>query len=222
MDTRNRIVAHSAKQAALNTLGKTLRTARETAQLTQQTVAEELNVTAQTVRNWETGKHEPNQETMLSLATLYALHPNNLAPGAQTIPPADLHGRPTQRIKVDPYLLIQARKDAGLSQAKASTRSGISIPSMRRYEQGITRPTRATLRRLALIYGKPPSWLDSACPNGTTILETSQMDGALRTYLELQSDLTKASVTAIADFILFTHQRQPHLDRERHACPLEG
>ena len=91
---------------------------------------------------------------------------------------------------------------------------------MRRYEQGAARPTRTALRRLALIYDKPLSWFDPACPDGTTILEASRMDRALRTYLELQSDLTTASETAIADFILFTHERQLNQDRTLYACPL--
>ena len=84
MDTGNRNVAYTAKQAALATLGKRLRTARDNAQITQQVVAEQLNVTAQTVRNWEAGKHEPTYDTMLSLASLYALHPEQLAASTPT------------------------------------------------------------------------------------------------------------------------------------------
>ena len=39
------------------------------------------------------------------------------------------------------------------------------------------------------------------------------MDDALRAYLKVQPDLTGESVSVIADFILFTHQRQ--LSRNR-------
>ena len=62
METSNRNVAYAAKQTALTALGGRLRAARTSAGLTQQTVAERLGVSPQTVRNWETGRHEPTEQ----------------------------------------------------------------------------------------------------------------------------------------------------------------
>ena len=68
--------------------------------------------------------------------------------------------RPNQLVKVDPNLLRDAREASGFTQAKASEDSGVSLSKIRRYEQGIARPTGATVRKLALTYGKPLSWFN--------------------------------------------------------------
>lgn len=52
------------------------------------------------------------------------------------------------------------------------------------------------------------------------MLEPFRIDDPLRTYLELQRDLTPCSVKAVADFILFNHQRQADRDSEQFPCPL--
>ena len=105
-------------------------------------------------------------------------------------------------------MLVQARKDAGLTQLDSAQRSGVHITSIRRYERGYAKPTRAALHRMALVYGKPPFWLDQDRPNGSTVLNPSQMDPALRMYLELQPELNSGSIQAIGEFILRTHQHQ--------------
>ena len=221
MLTENRSIASAAKHVALTILGKTLRKARLHAQLSQQAVGSHIGVTGQTVRNWETGRNEPSQETIDSLASLYNLHPEELRTDTPLLHPTNHGAHSRKRIKVDPLILVQARRATGLSQSDASKRSAVNIASIRRYERGAARPTRAALQRLALIYGKPPSWLDPDCPNAVTILEPSQLDVALRIYLELQPDLTAPSIKAIAEFTLLTYQKQTEFDREQNACPLE-
>ena len=219
MDKRNRPIASAAKHAALTTLGKTLRKARQQSGYTQQAAGEHIGVTGQTVRNWETGRNEPPQPALDSLATLYGLHTEELKTNNPVSAATESRIYARQRLYVDPAVLIQARKDAGLSQAETAQRSAIDISSIRRYERGSARPTRAALQRLALVYGKPPLWLDPQCPNGTTILEPCQMDAVLRIYLELQPDLNSRSVQAIGQFILTTHQNQILSNREQNACP---
>ena len=219
MDTANRLIASAAKHAALSTLGKTLRTARLQAGLTQQAAGEHLGVTGQTIRNWETGRNEPSQDSLQSLTSLYGLQPGDIKAQSTVIPGSDHRSRARQRLQVDPSVLVQARKEAGLSQADASLRSGIHITSIRRYERGSAKPTRAALHRLALIYGKPPPWLDSNCPNSIIVLDSSHMDPALRIYLEIQQDLTPASVQAIGEFIIKVHRNQQHSDRGGTTCP---
>lgn len=68
METGNRNVAFAAKRAALAALGERLRAARTSAGLTQKTVAEQLEVSSQTVRNWEAGRHEPTEQMTDALA----------------------------------------------------------------------------------------------------------------------------------------------------------
>ena len=219
MDKHNRPIATAAKHAALTNLGKTLRKARQQAGYTQQAAGEHTGVTGQTVRNWETGRNEPPQPALDSLASLYGLNTEELKTDNPVSAATESRTYARQRFHVDPTALIQARKDAGLSQAETAQRSAVDISSIRRYERGSAKPTRAALQRLALVYGKPPLWLDPQCPNGTTILEPCQMDAVLRIYLELQPELTSSSVQAIGQFILSTHQNQILSDREQHTCP---
>lgn len=219
MDKHNRPIASAAKHAALTNLGKKLRKARQQAGYTQQAAGDHIGVTGQTVRNWETGRNEPPQPALGSLASLYGLDTEELKTDNSVSPTTKNRTHARQRLHVDPAALIRARKDAGLSQAETAQRSAVDISSIRRYERGSARPTRAALQRLALIYGKPPLWLDPQCPNGNTILEPCQMDAVLRIYLELQPDLTSHSIQAIGQFILTTHQNQILSNREQNACP---
>ena len=215
MTAKTRTIAAAAKHAALSALGKKLRQARMRKRLTQHAVGSQLDVTGETVRNWETGRNEPSQEAIESLAALYNLHPAELKADTPLVRPDRNGAHSRARVRVNPQALIQARKDTGLSQADAAQRSGINITSIRRYEQGTARPTRTALRRLALIYGKPPLWLDPHCPEEVIVLESSRMDLAHRTYLELQPELTDESIKTIGEFILRTHQLQTEADREQ-------
>ena len=215
METANRNVARTAKRNALTGLGTRLRAARENTGLTQQAVAERIGVSTQTLRNWEAGRHEPTQEAIARLASLYAVQLQGLRAEAPIPHDGTLLRNPNQRVRVDPQVLVQARREAGLPQAKAAEQSGIKESSLRRYEHGKARPTRATLRRLAIAYGKPTSWEDpEAGPSETATIEPPHMDDVLRAYLKVQPDLDEESVGLIADFILFTHQRQMSRSRE--------
>ena len=94
----------------------------------------------------------------------------------------------------------------------------MSLSKIRRYEQGIARPTGATVRKLALTYGKPLSWFNLDASDNPPPVETLSMDEAMRTYMLARPDLTPLSVKTIADFILFTYQQQIKRNRERDAC----
>ena len=214
METVSRGVASAAKRTALAELGKRLQAARENTGLTQQEVADRLGPSAQTIRNWEAGRHEPNQGDIENLASLYCVQSQQLREGS--LPPGiKVRQRDTeQRVRVNPELLVQARGDAGLPQAKAAEQAGINTSSLRRYEHGKARPTKATLRRLALAYGKPPYWPNPEPPIENSAAEPSHMDDALRAYLKVQPDLDEESVSLIAGFILFAHQRLMRRNRE--------
>ena len=72
MVARDRNVAMAAKQAALRAFGARLQTARSAKELTQETVANGLGVSSQTVRNWEAGRTEPSRYYKERLAALYS------------------------------------------------------------------------------------------------------------------------------------------------------
>ena len=218
MEKNDRKVASAAKQAALTALGERLRAARINAGLTQQKVAERLEVTPQSVRNWEAGRSEPAVKAVDTLAALYGVAPRQLTGQALDPRPENRDQPPDQRVDVEPRLLQEARKISRLSQAEASEQAGVSIVTLRRYEQGTVRPTRSMMMRLALIYEKPGAWFEPDGADSALALEAPHMDRAMRAYLLAQPDLSPRSVETIADFILFTHNRQMKKEREDNAC----
>ena len=218
MEIRNRNVASAAKQAALTALGARLRAARTSAGVTQQTVAQLLQVTPQTVRNWEAGRHEPTEQTIDDLAAAYGISLEHLR--GQTLAgfPGDFPPHPNQRVSINPHLLRDTRGASGFSQVEAARESGIGLSSIRRYERGTAMPTGATVRKLTLICGKPLFWLISSEGDDMPAEEDSYMDEPMRAYAPAKPDLGRSSVRAIADFILFTHRQQIKRKREHDAC----
>ena len=64
-------------------IGKKLKAARSRAGLTQEQVAEALDVTRQAVSKWETGAAEPSTSNLLALAKLYGIDLSELLRGVQ-------------------------------------------------------------------------------------------------------------------------------------------
>ena len=54
-------------------IGKKLRDARNAAKLTQESAAESLGVSRQTVSNWETGKTYPDIVSVIRMSGLYSV-----------------------------------------------------------------------------------------------------------------------------------------------------
>ena len=220
MDKHNRPIATAAKHAALTNLGKTLRKARQQAGYTQQAAGEHTGVTGQTVRNWETGRNEPPQPALDSLASLYGLNTEELKTENPVSAATESRTHARQRLHVDPAALIQARKDAGLSQAETAQRSA----SRHQQHQEIRSaappgPPGPPSRDSRSSTASPPSGLT---PNAQT--EPPSWNPARWTpssvyTLKLQADLTSSSVQAIGQFILSTHQNQILSDRERTHLP---
>ena len=65
----------------MNDVGKNIRRYREQNGLTQDALAERLHVTRQAVSNWETGKNQPDLETLEALAGALDLEPAELIYG---------------------------------------------------------------------------------------------------------------------------------------------
>ncbi|WP_395321991.1 helix-turn-helix domain-containing protein [Levilactobacillus parabrevis] len=67
-------------------LGPRLKQFRQTQQLTQTALADQLHVSRQTVSSWETGRNQPDIATITQLATLYAVPVDVLLQGTTAIP----------------------------------------------------------------------------------------------------------------------------------------
>ena len=73
------------EQAVLRrSLGEALRDHRQRCGMTQEFVAEALNVSRQAVSKWETGAAEPATSNLLALAKLYGVDPGELLRGVQS------------------------------------------------------------------------------------------------------------------------------------------
>ena len=64
-------------------LGEVLKDHRQRCGMTQEYVAEALNVSRQAVSKWETGAAEPATSNLLALAKLYGVDPGDLLRGVQ-------------------------------------------------------------------------------------------------------------------------------------------
>ncbi len=64
-------------------LGEALKAHRQQSGMTQEYVAEALNVSRQAVSKWETGSAEPSTSNLLALARLYGVDPGDLLRGVQ-------------------------------------------------------------------------------------------------------------------------------------------
>ena len=62
-------------------IGQKLKNARVSAGMTQEKVAEKINVSRQTISNWENNKSYPDIHSVLSLSDLYAISLDKLLKG---------------------------------------------------------------------------------------------------------------------------------------------
>ena len=213
-------VAAGAKRTVLIRLGNRLRRARARARLTQADAAQVVGTSAQTVRNWETGRHEPPMWAVKKLAENYNVSEDTFlenldAPFGSAIPTPRF---PYDRVLVEAEKLSEARRDAGLTQAKIAEMTGLSISAIRRYESGSANPATRTLQTLASIYNKEAGWFtargyfteeeEQRFDASTTVRlsKDSQVDLVIATYNVARPDLPDEAKQRIANFIVFTHR----------------
>ena len=219
-------IAASAKRTALLRLGNRLRRARERSRTTQVHTAEILEVTPQTVRNWETGRNEPPDSAIRKMADLYGLTLERLLEDLDTvvIPVRPRWGSRYNRVIVDPGKMSEARRNAGLKLSEVSDLTGLGPSTISRYERGQGNPGALTLEVLAGIYGKPPEWFtpeghftdkdrerfeESLKPwwDRKESVDTTADDAVMDTYDIASHHLSEESKLQIAKFILFMEAR---------------
>lgn len=66
-----------------NSLGATLKAHRTRCQMTQEFVADQLNVSRQAVSKWESGTSSPSTSNLLALAKLFEISPDELLHSVQ-------------------------------------------------------------------------------------------------------------------------------------------
>jgi DNA-binding transcriptional regulator YiaG len=118
---------------------RTLTSLRRRFDLTQQELAELLEVSPVTVTAWETGKSRPRPGNLAQIVTLRGMAQSEVdeALGREPAPPA-----PT------PAQLKRLRKKNGLTQAELAELVGVSTASVTSWEAGKTAPGRDNRRRL--------------------------------------------------------------------------
>jgi len=67
----------------MNNVGKNIKRLREDARMTQEEMAEKLNVTRQAISNWETGKTQPDIDTLHKIAALFETDINEVIYGSK-------------------------------------------------------------------------------------------------------------------------------------------
>ena len=70
----------------MNSVGKNIKQLRNEKEMTQDQLAEKLHVTRQAVSNWETGKTQPDIETLSALAECFGITVEELIYGKSTQP----------------------------------------------------------------------------------------------------------------------------------------
>ena len=217
-------------------LGGRLRGARLMKGLTQEEAARIVGTSAQSIRNWEIGRHEPQQDSIEKLASCYDVAPESLLHD-QGSDPVELWNNAVRynRIIIDPERLRQARTDANMTRMDVENITGIGRYAMGRYERGETNPRPGALAILARVYDKPIEWFgrggyltreekavlgvstdadgDAPPPEGEAMnLVMNALEGIRRT-------LTLEQARSIADYIRFIEQseitKRQNLERNR-------
>ena len=189
--------------------------------MTQVQAAENLEVTPQTVRNWETGRNEPPDSAIRKMANLYGLTVERLLEDldAAVIAVRPLWGFRYNRVVVDPEKMSEARRSAGLKLSAVSDLTGLGISTISRYEKGRANPGTLTLEVLASIYGRSAEWFtprgyfteeererfeDSLNPwrDREKSVRTAD-DAVMETYYIVRQHLSEEAKLKIANFILF-------------------
>ena len=133
-----------------------LKTARIGMGYTQDQAADLLDVSTQTVRNWEAGRTFPDANNQDKVSELYQLPLDGL-PGFLEVLLDSLLDEPEPR-QVNPRRLRDARTRAGLSQKQAAESIGVARNTLTRYENGTSTPSREIVDQLAVLYARPAEW----------------------------------------------------------------
>ena len=204
---------------ALKLLGSRLRSARIGAGLTQEQAAARLGISAQTIRNWEAGRHEPSTTAFEGIEILYEVGSAEISEVLKTIQTTPEPALRYNRIPADAAKLREARARSRLTQAEVAARTGVSENSIGRYENALARPTFSNLMKLAEAYDIQAYDLIADGSEAEVAYlfpgfglrgqrAPAPMDEAQRAYETAKPDLSPEAVKSITDFIRYIHQHE--------------
>lgn len=154
----------------MNNFGERLKSLRKAAGITQQELADKLNVHLQTVSKWERGVSEPDISQLGEISSALGLSLEKLLgeeEGESTF--SGVFGA----VSLGNAILC-ARSEAGESQERLAEIMGVSSDAVSRWERGVTCPDVSSLKRLAEHFDLPVSKLyygviDDAAPQTVAV-----------------------------------------------------
>jgi DNA-binding transcriptional regulator YiaG len=159
---------------------KTAKDLRERFDLTQQELAELLEVSTMTITSWETGKSRPRRSNLAQIVTLSEMDQPQVDQAlARSEAPA----------QVSPDDLRETRDRLALTQADLAQILGVSIASVASWEAGKTIPSRASRAAIAELEGATSEDVERRLGRS--------MAGRMRRARQAKSLLTPEEVRAI-------------------------
>lgn len=139
----------------MNDFGERLKVLRKAAGLTQQGLADKINVHLQTVSKWERGLSEPDFSMLGEIAEALAVPLEELLGEA----PADMAYCGAFSAASFGGALSSERKKKGQTQDEVAAAAGVSVDTISKWERGVTCPDMRQLCALSRHFGTPPSKL---------------------------------------------------------------
>lgn len=177
---RARAPATGEPPVSVGSLAANLRKLRETRKLSVYELSRQADVSKDVIWRYEHGiAKQPNPECLRKLAGFFGVSVRELAPDFQDAEdtadaaPGKPAGSRIHKAEYEPIKFGQdfgenvrmAREAAGLSKAELAAKSGISVDTISRYENGrIKSPTQASLHQLAAALDVAPYDLMPGCP----------------------------------------------------------
>lgn len=144
-----------------------LKRLRDGFDLTQQELAQLLDVSPVTVTAWETGKSRPRRSNLAEIAKLRDAEQEEIDRRLGREPVPDLSGSDIKRL----------RKGLGLTQTALAELVGVSAAAVTSWETGKTVPSRENRRKLAELAQKPRAEIESQLSeSGVLLPEEADID----------------------------------------------
>lgn len=123
---------------------KTLKKLRKQQKISQEKLANILQVSRSTVAMWENNSNEPDINTLIKIANLFNTTLDELVSN-ETLP----------KNSKETSIIRTLRKEKGLSQAELAKLIPVNQTAISQWERGITYPSSNAIKRLCEIFEKP-------------------------------------------------------------------
>ena len=162
-----------------------IREARKAKSLIMKELAQKIGVTESTISMYETGKREPDLETLVRIADVLDVSTDYLL--GRSASPSSIDAQTFSYPVVLPNRIKQCRERANLSQKYVAHVLGVAAPSVSNWESGKTKPTMKNFIGLAKLFDVPVEYIANVSEESTASVESSVLDPRL---VDLLTDLT--------------------------------